>query len=126
MMAPLVLSELRRWRLKSGNAVLVFPGREPDTVIGQSGVTGAFAQLQRKASVVDARGRPKYTFHSLRHFFASIMIELGHTSKWLQVTMGHENITLTLGTYGHLLPEAGDARSRMAAFEAFVFGKSSW
>jgi hypothetical protein len=51
-----------------------------------------------------------------------MMIALGYTSKWLQVPIGHENIALTLGTYGHLFPEPGDARARMAAFEAAVLG----
>src|SRR5262249_23119636 len=94
------------------------------TVIGQGGVTWAFGGLQRKASIVDADGKPKYVFHELRHFFASAMIGLGYGSKWLQVAMGHESISLTLGTYGHLFPEADDPRARLVALEASVFGKS--
>lgn len=91
-------------------------------MIGQSGVTEAFRKLQRKAGIVETTGKPRYTFHALRHFFASVMIELGYGSKWLQVAMGHEDIKLTLGTYGHLFPETTDARARMRAFEASVFG----
>jgi integrase len=121
-MAPTIIEELRRWRLASGSPVAVFPGRAPDTVIGQNSVILAFGRLQQRAGIVDAAGQPKYTFHALRHFFASAMIGFGYTSKWLQVTMGHENIVLTLGTYGHLFPESEDAPARMARLEALVAG----
>jgi len=39
--------------------------------------------------------------------------------------MGHENIALTLGTYGHLFSEAADGPARMVAFESAVLGKSN-
>jgi len=125
ILPPTVLSELRRWRIACGNPATVFPGRGDDRVISQSAVTIAFGRLQRRAGVVDDAGRPKYVFHALRHFFASGMIQLGYTSKWLQVAMGHENIVMTLGTYGHLFPETEDAAARMAAFETAVLGVSS-
>jgi integrase len=133
-LAPHVRAELRRWRLARGNPVLVFPARgERDRAIGASTVTRAFVVLQLAAGMTvpdpekrDADGNPtlmpKYTFHALRHFFASVMIGLGYTSKWLQVTMGHENIALTLGTYGHLFPDKDGDRARMAAFEVAVLG----
>ena len=50
------------------------------------------------------------------------MIALGYGSKWLQVTMGHEKIELTLGTYGHLFPDQAGDREKAAAFEAAVLG----
>jgi integrase len=118
---PLVVAELRRWKARSPDRVNVFPGQTPGSVIAQASATRAFAKLQRKAG--SGAGKPKYVFHALRHFFASVMIGLGYTSKWLQVMMGHENIVLTLGTYGHLFPETGDVAARMAAFEAAVLGK---
>jgi hypothetical protein len=34
-------------------------------VIGQSSVILAFGKLQKRAGVIDARGRPKYEFHAL-------------------------------------------------------------
>jgi integrase len=132
-LAPHVRAELRRWRLACGNPVLVFPARgERDRVISPAAVTRAFAVLQLAVEMTaldpDKRADgnptlvPKYTFHVLRHFFASVMIGLGYTSKWLQVTMGHENIALTLGTYGHLFPDKDGDRARMAAFEVAVLG----
>jgi integrase len=92
-LAPHVRAELRRWRLARGNPVLVFPARgERDRVINPATVTHAFALLQLATGMVapdpkkrDTDGNPrpmlKYTFHALRHFFASVMIGLGYTSK---------------------------------------------
>ncbi|HXC14158.1 MAG TPA: site-specific integrase [Stellaceae bacterium] len=119
-LASSLATELRPWRFLCGHPVNVFPG-QAGQVISQSAVTRAFAQLQIETGLTVA-GKPKYTFHALRHFFASVMIGLGYTSKWLQVTMGHENIVLTLGTYGHLFPDSDGERTRMAAFEAVVLG----
>jgi integrase len=123
-LAPAAVSLLRSWKLECGDPVRVFPSRaKRGAVLGQSAVTEAFRALQKKAGIVEDTGGPHYTFHALRHFFASVMIELGYGSKWLQVAMGHEDIRLTLGTYGHLFPETTDAKARMLAFEASVFDR---
>lgn len=44
--------------------------------------------------------------HALRHTYASILIASGASAKVVQVMMGHEDITTTLNTYGHLFPDA--------------------
>ncbi|MFE9295162.1 tyrosine-type recombinase/integrase [Streptomyces niveus] len=60
------------------------------------------------AGVVTPDMKPKYTPHSLRHFFASTALANGvpihEVSRWL----GHRNIKTTVDTYGHLVPEAWD------------------
>jgi len=43
-------------------------------------------------------------FHRFRHSFASNLLRMGRNIKAVQTLMRHENITLTLNTYGHLLP----------------------
>ncbi len=43
-------------------------------------------------------------FHRFRHSFASNLLRMGRNIKAVQALMRHENITLTLNTYGHLLP----------------------
>ena len=101
---------------------MVFPGSQGGGTVSPNTVIRMFWRAQRETGIVDPAGRPKYVFHALRHFFASMMIELGYTSKWLQVTMGHENIALTLGTYGHLFPDQAGDREKMLAFEAAVLG----
>lgn len=43
-------------------------------------------------------------FHDLRHTYAALMIGLGVNIKWLQNQLGHSSISITLDTYGHVLP----------------------
>lgn len=53
-------------------------------------------------------GKPRYTPHDLRHFFASTALTNGipilEVSRWL----GHKSIKITADTYGHLMPGASD------------------
>jgi integrase len=42
--------------------------------------------------------------HELRHSYAAMMIAAGVNAKALQTFMGHASITVTLDTYGHLMP----------------------
>lgn len=44
--------------------------------------------------------------HDLRHTHASWLLGRGVPLSFVQARLGHENITTTVDTYGHLLPEA--------------------
>ncbi len=44
--------------------------------------------------------------HDLRHTHASWMIAAGIPLPYIQARLGHESITTTVNTYGHLVPEA--------------------
>lgn len=48
--------------------------------------------------------RPR--IHDLRHCHASWMIAAGRPLPYIQARLGHEKITTTVDTYGHLLPDA--------------------
>jgi integrase len=48
------------------------------------------------------------TFHDLRHFYASLLIDRGCSVKAVQRRLGHQSATETLDTYGHLWPEGED------------------
>jgi len=43
-------------------------------------------------------------FHRFRHSFASNLLRQGRSIKAVQILMRHENVTITLNIYGHLLP----------------------
>ena len=43
-------------------------------------------------------------FHALRHSFASALIALGESLAYIRDQLGHHSITLTVDTYGHLVP----------------------
>lgn len=44
---------------------------------------------------------PHYTLHTLRHSYASIMIDLGVNPKILQENLGHSCVQTTLNIYTH-------------------------
>ena len=46
-------------------------------------------------------GMEQYTFHALRHTFATRCVELGFDTKSLSEILGHSNITTTLSIYVH-------------------------
>jgi integrase len=50
----------------------------------------------------------RITLHEARHTYASMMIASGVNAKALSEFMGHANISITLDTYGHLLPGSHD------------------
>ena len=44
--------------------------------------------------------------HDLRHTFASLLIQQGESLAYVRDQMGHHSITITVDTYGHLVPGA--------------------
>lgn len=72
--------------------------------------------------------RPRYTPYSLRHFFASMLIEQRTNLKRIQKLMGHEKIETTLNVYGHLIErkesESKKAPGMLAALRENSCGKS--
>lgn len=66
-------------------------------------------ELCAAAGLVPLTRRPN--IHDLRHTHASWMIAAGIPLPYIQSRLGHENITTTVGVYGHLVP---DAHEKMA------------
>lgn len=131
---PELISELKAWKLRSpiSKKDLAFPSSTGTPQRHNNMLRRMFFPLQVKAGLgvpkLDATGKPvldeegqavltgKYAFHSLRHAAASGWIESNIDLKRLQVWIGHENIRLTLDTYGHLLKDAEkDAELAMRA-----------
>lgn len=70
----------------------------------------------RPRVVWDATGHGKRPrIHDLRHSFASWAIAAGHSLTAIQRTMGHETITTTSDTYGHLFRADRDAFAQLIA-----------
>jgi integrase len=73
-----------------------------------------FAKLWRAA--VTRAGLPReITYHSLRHYYASLLIRHGESIKTVQ-RLGHSSAVTTLNTYSHLWPDSDD-RTRAAVDE---------
>ena len=51
------------------------------------------------------------TSHDLRHHYASVLLAAGE-SVAVAERLGHENATLVLKTYGHLMPDSEDRTRR--------------
>jgi integrase len=65
----------------------------------------------------EPQAEPRYNFHLLRHFHASMLIADGANPKEVQVEMGHAGIQITYDLYGHLFTdeEADKRRQERAA-----------
>jgi integrase len=61
-----------------------------------------FKKLLREAGI------PNIHFHDLRHSAATILISMGVNAKIIQEVLGHSDISITLGIYGHLFPSMQD------------------
>jgi integrase len=73
--------------------------------------TAYSARVWRPA--VRRAGLSGVTFHSLRHFYASLLIRHGESIKTVQARLGHASAAETLDTYSHLWPDSDD-RTRAA------------
>ena len=100
---PQVLNTLREWKLRcpKGEARLVFPNANGG-VQHYKDVERALDAVLIEAGVVDADGKPKYSLHAFRHFFASWCINpqerggRGLSPKIVQHWLGHSSIALRL------------------------------
>ncbi len=80
-------------------------------------------QLFRRA--VAAAGLPAgTTSHDLRHHFASLLLAAGESIIAVAERLGHEDASLILSTYGHLMPDSED-RTRRAVDAAWDDGAFS-
>ena len=49
-------------------------------------------------------GLPHTRLHDLRHAHASFLIKQGIPAKVISERLGHSGISITMDTYGHLMP----------------------
>jgi integrase len=80
------------------NHGLVFPTRIGTPMSRHNLVARSFKPLLKRA------GLPEIRFLDLRHTCATLMLAVGANPKVAQETLGHANVTITLDTYSHLLP----------------------
>jgi integrase len=119
---------LKQWKLAcpKGDLGLVFPTRD-GAILGYKTLAHQLESAFRAAHVVDKHGKPKYSAHAFRHFFASWCInprsgggrEL--PAKVVQEWLGHSSIKITLDIYGHLFRDKTD-KAEVEASEAALLG----
>jgi integrase len=138
---PTVTRTLKEWRLKcprlpvdgnpAGSLWLAFPNGHGHIESHSNIVNRGFLPLQVRAGVaekigVDPDGNPifraRYGLHTLRHFFATYMIERGVAPKRLQGMLGHSSLVMTMDTYGHLFENLESDQALMAAADTALVG----
>ncbi len=81
---------------------LVFPNQLGRPMNADNLYHRGFKPLLEKA------GLSGFTFHSLRHTCATLLLSKNVHPKIVQEMLGHANVAITLDTYSHVLPGMGD------------------
>jgi integrase len=106
------LDMARHYADKHGDGVLVFPSREGGHQPYRYFLRRGWHKLMDEAGLMDEcdgegkeKYKPRYTPYSLRHFFASMLIDQNKNLKFIQTVMGHKDIKMTFDVYGHIIKE---------------------
>jgi integrase len=93
-----------------GELAALVAGRDRDDFVWESPQGGPLRysnwfKRHFKPAVERAGLQPATRFHDLRHSYAAMLIAQGAHPRAIMERMGHSTITVTLDTYGHLLPK---------------------
>lgn len=81
--------------------------------------TRIFKRAVRQLAAVDGSTFPvDTTTHDLRHHYASVLLAAGESVVAVAERLGHDNATMVLTVFGHLLPDSED-RTRRAVDDAW-------
>ena len=95
-LSPRLLAELRDYWRQYRPSTWFFPSRTADRPLNDATVQGWFQKLSLRAGM-----RKRVTCHTLRHSFATHLLEAGVDVATLQKLLGHSNLRATVG-YVHI------------------------
>ncbi len=106
-MSPLVANTLKTWQAEcpDGDLNLVFPNGKGNIENHSNIHNRVLVPLLVENGIVDDDGKPRFSFHDLRHAAASLFIEQNWTPKKIQSPLGHSSINMTMDVYGHLFED---------------------
>lgn len=107
------LQLLRRYWAQYRPADWLFPGGIPGEPLSSKAIQRIFHKARAKAGI-----KNRATVHSLRHSFATHLLEAGVNLFYLQKLMGHASIGTT-AKYLHLTRTGLDVKSPLDALEGF-------
>lgn len=90
------------------NAIKTMEKHKTDEyVFGTDKIKGTTLDRKCKKNCISAGITKNIRIHDFRHSFVSLCVEHNITIQLISNYVGHENITTTLDTYGHLYPNSG-------------------
>lgn len=99
-LSPIVLDLLRaHWRSEKPRGLLFPSAADPERPVSDSSVQRYVQKTQRRAGLTK-----RVTPHTLRHSFATHLMEQGTSSRVIQVLLGHSHVRTT-EAYMHVTPQ---------------------
>lgn len=119
------LKILRQYWTTHRNARLIFPADGRNHTLAQKGISKAKAPMSEtavqgamKLITTEIDFGKKVSIHTLRHSYATHLLEAGVSLKFIQQTLGHSSLQTTM-IYLHLT-EVAEANARKVIEEIFV------
>ena len=100
MLSPRLLDLLRQYWKAYRPARLLFPGMDPERPLAERTLQDALREARQKAGL-----SPQVTAHTLRHCFASHLLEAGVNVRVIQLLLGHASLKTT-ARYTHVADTA--------------------